>query len=82
MPAGSSMSQIADQITTSWRNTCGTVVIFRVRVTRNPLLVRELAPPTTLHVDVSRVHLNDNFASVSYSAAFTDDASMIRLAIS
>ena len=82
VPAGSSMSQIADQITTSGRNTCGTEVIFRVGVTRNTVLVRELDPTTNRYVEVSRVDLDENFASDFYLSALKDDDSMIRLAIS
>ena len=82
VPAGSSMSQIADQITTSGRNTCGTEVIFRVGVTRNTVLVRELDPITNRYVEVSRVDLNENFASDFYLSALKDNDSMIRLAIS
>ena len=82
VPAGSSMSQIADQITTSGRNTCGKEVIFRVGVTRNTVLVRELDPTTNRYVEVSRMDLNENFALDFYLSALKDDDSMIRLAIS
>ena len=82
VPAGSSMSQIADQITTSGRNTCGTEVIFRVGVTRNTVLVRELDPTTNRYVEVSRVDLNEDFASDFYLSALKDDDSRIRVAVS
>jgi UPF0755 protein len=82
VPAGSSMSQIADQITTSGRNTCGTEVIFRVGVTRNTVLVRELDPATNRYVEVSRGDLNEDSESDFYLSALKDDDSRIRIAVS
>ena len=54
IPAGASMSEIAVQITTSGRNTCGAEVVYRVGVTRTTVLVRELDPATSAYVEVAR----------------------------
>ena len=54
IPAGASMAEIADQITTSGRNTCGTEVVYRVGVTRSSVLVRELDPVSNSYEEVAR----------------------------
>jgi UPF0755 protein len=80
--AGASMSQIADQLTTSGRNTCGTEVIFRVGVSRNTILVRELDPATNRYVEVSRSNLTDDAVSENYLNVLKDDDVRIRIAVS
>ena len=54
IPAGASMAEIADQISTSGRNTCGTEVVYRVGVTRSTVLVRELDPASNSYAEVVR----------------------------
>lgn len=80
--AGASMYEIAKQITTSGRNTCGTEVILRIGVTRNTVLVRELDTSTNRYVEVTR----ENFSSGSFedlhSKGLKADGSRFRIAVS
>ena len=82
IPAGASMSEIAVQITTSGRNTCGAEVVYRVGVTRTTVLVRELDPATSAYVEVARFNLaEEGVAPEVYSRSLAVNDTRIRLAV-
>ncbi|PIE12188.1 MAG: branched-chain alpha-keto acid dehydrogenase subunit E2 [Rhodobacterales bacterium] len=51
VPAGASMSEIAELITKGGASTCGTEVVYRIGVTRASVQVRELDPATSRYVE-------------------------------
>ena len=67
IPAAASMAEIADQITTSGRNTCGTEIVYRVGVTRTSILVRELDPATNAFQEVVRFNPSEDDIPEAYS---------------
>ena len=81
IPAGASMAEIADQITTSGRNTCGTEVVYRVGVTRSSVLVRELDPVSNSYEEVARFTPAEEPAPQAYSRVIGQGDTRIRLAI-
>ena len=81
IPAGASMAEIADQISTSGRNTCGTEVVYRVGVTRSTVLVRELDPASNSYAEVARFTPAEEPAPPAYSRVIEQAATRIRLAI-
>ena len=81
IPAGASMAEIADQITTSGRNTCGTEVVYRVGVTRSTVLVRELDPVSNSYAEVARFAPAEDTAPEAYLRVIGQGDTRIRLAI-
>ena len=81
IPAGASMAEIADQITTSGRNTCGTEVIYRVGVTRTTVLVRELDPATTAYVEVARFNPAEEVVPEVYLRSLAVKDTRMRVAV-
>jgi UPF0755 protein len=81
IPAGASMAEIADQISTSGRNTCGTEVVYRVGVTLSTVLVRELDPASNSYAEVARFTPADEPAPPAYSRVIEQADTRIRLAI-
>ena len=81
IPVGASMAQIADQITTNGRNTCGTEVIYRVGVTRDTVLVRELDPTTSSYVEVVRFNPAEDTTPEAYSRVIVLDDTRMRVAL-
>jgi|TARA_B110000259_G_scaffold37802_1_gene42879 UPF0755 protein len=81
IPAGASMAEIAGQITTSGRNTCGTEVVYRVGVTRTTVLVRELDPATSAYVEVARFDPDEEVAPEVYSRSLVVNDTRIRFAV-
>ena len=81
IPAGASMAEIADQISTSGRNTCGTEVVYRVGVTRSTVLVRELDPASNSYVEVARFTPAEEPAPPTYSRVIGQADTRIRVAI-
>ena len=81
IPAGASMAEIADQITTSGRNTCGTEVVYRVGVTRSTVLVRELDPVSNSYAEVARFTPADDTAPEAYLRVIGQGDTRIRIAI-
>ena len=81
IPAGASMAEIAGQITTSGRNTCGTEVIYRVGVTRTTVLVRELDPVTNAYVEVARFNLAEEVVPEVYSRSLVANDTRIRFIV-
>ena len=81
IPAGASMAEIADQITTSGRNTCGTEVVYRVGVTRSTVLVRELDPVSNSYAEVARFTPAEELAPEAYRRVIGQGDTRIRLAI-
>ena len=81
IPAGASMAEIADQITTSGRNTCGTEVVYRVGVTRSSVLVRELDPVSNSYEEIARFTPAEEPAPQAYSRVIGQGDTRIRLAI-
>ena len=82
IPAGASMSEIAVQITTSGRNTCGAEVVYRVGVTRTTVLVRELDPATSAYVEVARFNLaEEGVAPEVYSRSLAVNDTRMRFAV-
>ena len=79
--AGASMAEIADQITTSGRNTCGTEVIYRVGVTRTTVLVRELDPMTNAYVEVARFNPAEEVAPDVYSQSLAVNDTRMRVTV-
>lgn len=53
VPEGSSMAQIVDIVTRGGANTCGTEIVYRIGVTRNQTVVRELDPVTSRFVEIA-----------------------------
>ncbi|MDU8929146.1 endolytic transglycosylase MltG [Alisedimentitalea sp. MJ-SS2] len=53
VPAGSSMSEIADIVTRGGASTCGTEVVYRIGVTRSSIRVRTLDPATSRFVEMA-----------------------------
>lgn len=51
IPGGASMAEITDLITRGGASTCGTVVVYRIGVTKTEFVVRELDPATSKYVD-------------------------------
>ena len=82
IPAAASMAEIADQITTSGRNTCGTEVVYRVGVTRTTVLVRELDPATNAYEEVARFNPADDAIPDAYSRVVTLNDTRMRVAAS
>ena len=81
IPAGASMAEIADQISTSGRNTCGTEVVYRVGVTRSTVLVRELDPASNSYAEVARFTPAEEPAPPAYSRVIEQADTRIRVAI-
>ena len=81
IPAGASMAEIADQISTSGRNTCGTEVVYRVGVTRSTVLLRELDPASKSYVEVARFTPAEEPAPPVYSRVIEQADTRIRVAI-
>ena len=81
IPAGASMAEIADQISTSGRNTCGTEVVYRVGVTRSTVLVRELDPASNSYEEVARFTPAEEPAPPVYSRVIEQADTRIRVAI-
>ena len=81
IPAGASMAEIADQITTSGRNTCGTEVVYRVGFTRSTVLVRELDPVSNSYAEVARFTPADDTAPEAYLRVIGQGDTRIRIAI-
>jgi len=81
IPAGASMAEIAGQITTSGRNTCGTEVVYRVGVTRTTVLVRELDPVTNAYVEVARFNPAEEVVPEVYSRSLAVNDTRIRFAV-
>jgi len=81
IPAGASMAEIADQISTSGRNTCGTEVVYRVGVTRSTVLVRELDPASNSYAEVARFTPAEEPAPPVYSRVIKQADTRIRVAI-
>ena len=81
IPAGVSMAEIADQITTSGRNTCGTEIVFRVGVTRTSVLVRELDPMTNAYVEVARFNPAEEVAPEVYTLNLAIKDTRMRIAV-
>ena len=75
------MAQIADQITTNGRNTCGTEVIYRVGVTSTTVLVRELDPTTNSYVEVVRFNPAEDAIPEVYSRVIVLDDTRMRVAL-
>ena len=78
---GASMAQIADQITTNGRNTCGIEVIYRVGVTSTTVLVRELDPTTNSYVEVVRFNPAVDTIPEVYSRVVVLDDTRVRVAL-
>ena len=53
VPAGSSMSEIAQIVTRGGASTCGTEVVYRIGVTRSNVQVRTLDPATNRFVEMA-----------------------------
>lgn len=81
IPAGASMAEIADQISTSGRNTCGTEIVYRVGVTRSTVLVRELDPASNSYSEVARFTPAEEPAPPVYSRVIEQADTRIRVAI-
>ena len=81
IPAGASMAEIADQISTSGRNTCGTEVVYRVGVTRSTVLVRELDPASNSYAEVARFTPAEDRHRQLYSRVIEQADTRIRVAI-
>ena len=81
IPAGASMAEIADQISTSGRNTCGTEVVYRVGVTRSTVLVRELDPASNSYAEVARFTPAEEPAPPVYSRVIEQADTRIRVTI-
>ena len=81
IPAGASMAEIADQISTSGRNTCGTEIVYRVGVTRSTVLVRELDPASNSYAEVARFTPAEEPAPPVYSRVIEQADTRIRVAI-
>ena len=79
--AGASMDEIADLITTSGRNTCGTEVVYRVGVTRTTILVRELDPMTSAYVEVARFNPAEEVAPEVYTRNLAIKDTRMRIAV-
>jgi UPF0755 protein len=75
------MAQIADQITTNGRNTCGIEVIYRVGVTSTTVLVRELDPTTNSYVEVVRFNPAVDTIPEVYSRVVVLDDTRVRVAL-
>jgi len=81
IPASASMAEIADQISTSGRNTCGTEVVYRVGVTRSTVLVRELDPASNNYAEVARFTPGEEPAPPAYSRVIEQADTRIRVAV-
>ena len=81
IPAGASMAEIADQISTSGRNTCGTEVVYRVGVSRSTVLVRELDPASNSYAEVARFTPAEEPAPPVYSRVIEQADTRIRVTI-
>jgi UPF0755 protein len=53
VPAHASMEEIADIVTRGGASTCGTEIVYRIGVTRQSVLVRELDPQTQKFVEIA-----------------------------
>ena len=81
IPARASMVDIAEQITTSGRSTCGTEIIFRVGIALSTVLVRDLDPTTKQYVEVARFQLSIDPKPDVYDTKIEAQDTRIRLVI-
>ena len=72
VPEGASMSEIVDIVTRGGANTCGTVVVYRIGVTRTLAEVRELDPATNDYVEVVQFDPAVDAAPAEYEAVKAD----------
>ncbi len=81
IPAGHSMSQIADMLTGTGRSTCGTEIVYRVGVTRTSVQVRELDPETNSFKSVVSFNPAVDEAPEAYTRLKGEADTKIRMAI-
>ena len=81
IPAGASMADIADQITTSGRSTCGTEVVYRIGVTRAVVQVRDLDPATGRFAEVMSFNPAEGDAPEGFEQASNDTSTRFRVAV-
>ena len=69
VPEGASMAEIVDIVTRGGANTCGTEVVYRIGVTRNQTVVRELDPATNRFVEKASFNPAEDVPPEEYEEA-------------
>lgn len=70
VPEGASMAEIVDIVTRGGANTCGTEVVYRIGVTRNQTVVRELDPATNRFVEKASFNPAEDVPPEEYEKAW------------
>lgn len=81
IPVGASMQDIAAQITSSGRSTCGTEIVYRAGVTSASVLVRELNPANNRFEEVARFNPKEDDAPEAYTRLVTEGDTRLRFAV-
>jgi UPF0755 protein len=74
---GASMRSIVDTITQGGQSTCGTEIVYRIGVTGNDVVVREMEPATNSFVEVAKFDPAKDTAPDAF-VALKDDADLRR----
>lgn len=69
---GASMQSIVDTVTQGGQSTCGTEIVYRIGVTGNDVVVREMDPATNSFVEVAKFNPAKDAAPESYAALAGD----------
>ncbi|MEP2530670.1 endolytic transglycosylase MltG [Shimia sp.] len=67
IPASATMEEITEIVTVGGASTCGTEIVYRVGVTRQSVLVRELDPATAKFIEVVSFNPKGDEIPASYS---------------
>ncbi len=78
---GSSMEQIVEGITKGGASTCGTEIVYRIGVSRNQTLVRELDPATLDFVEVASFNPAEDETPFAYSEKRAEADTRYRIAL-
>ncbi len=78
---GSSMEQIVEGITKGGASTCGTEIVYRIGVSRNQTLVRELDPATLDFVEVASFNPAEDETPSAYSEKRAEADTRYRIAL-
>jgi len=81
VPAGASMSEIADIVTRGGASTCGTEIVYRVGVTRTEIQVRELDPATNRYVEKASFNPAEDEAPQEFTAVSGKADTRFRIAV-
>ncbi|MGB1235065.1 MAG: endolytic transglycosylase MltG, partial [Planktomarina sp.] len=81
IPAGASMKQITDTVTSTGRSTCGTEIVYRIGVTRTTVQVRELNPATNRFDALVTFNPAEEDLPAAYTMFKEDSSTRFRIAM-